>query len=116
MKNCNTCKNDEEITGCKLKGIGGLCVSQGFSHYKKDETKKLIHCERCNKNSVREYIGGLMIIPPNPHIAFWCLECDDYPIVNSNILSKKELSKEDKEYWFNKTIAQQKIDEHRFTF
>lgn len=97
---CNTCKNDEPITGCRLD-VASICVYIGFSHYVKGDVK-LHLCERCGKDLVRERVGGICIIPPDPHISFWCLSCDDYPIIEGKIHSRKELSSTDRKYWLDK--------------
>jgi hypothetical protein len=102
---CNTCKNNDTMTGCRLQEAS-ICVYMGFSHYEKGDWK-LIHCERCGKNLVRERIGGLSIVPPDPCISFWCLNCDDYPIVDGKKLSRKELSSEDRKYWLDKANEEQ---------
>lgn len=109
-KNYNTCKNDSVLNGCVLTGKkAGTCVIMNFMYYEKDESKKLLKCERCGSLSVREYIGGQMCIPFDPHIAFWCSVCDDYPLIHNKLLSRKELSSQDRIYWLKKLEEKPKI-------
>jgi len=108
-RNCNTCKNDSVLNGCVLREKGCVCVNKNFMYYEKDETKKLLKCERCGNFSVREYVGGQMYIPFNPHISFWCSVCDDYPMIHNKSLSQKELSLQGKNYWTKKLE-----ENHRF--
>lgn len=89
-KNCDTCKNNSMLNRCILNEKSGMCAKMNFMYYENDETKKLLKCERCDTYSVREYVGGQMSNLPNLHISLWCLKCDDYPIVDGKILSKKE--------------------------
>lgn len=49
-----------------------------------------------------------MSVYPDPHISFWRLECDDYPIVDNKILSRKELRNGDKKYRIDKIIKPRK--------
>lgn len=99
-RGCNTCKNNSPVTGCGLS-VASICVYQGFSHYEKGDGK-LLHCERCGKDFVHEFISGIYGIPPDPHISFWCPICDDYPVVAGNEVSRKELSSTDRKYWLDK--------------
>lgn len=84
IKTCNTCLENDDVTGCKLSN-SSLCVYNGFSNWRMG--KRLFFCERCKTNSVVIQMAGHHLVPQEPRISVWCLKCDDYPIVEGEIYS-----------------------------
>lgn len=89
---CDSCSRNDIIIGCTLKHENKCIINGKYTKYRRGH---LLPCDRCKTYSVITKIDRVSDNSkdsiPRPSIRFMCLNCKNYPIIDTSIFKGYEL-------------------------